>query len=52
MFGYLAKYLHNMMQLSIQHPPAKLICNPDLCSYTPHIYNGPCRFCYGNKIKY
>jgi len=43
------KYFNNLIQNSAQNPSTKLLCNPNLCNYSPHTINGPCRFCYGNQ---
>lgn len=50
MLDSVIKYFKDSIQFSIKNPHPKLICDPKICTYTPHILNGPCRFCYGNLI--
>ena len=50
MIAYVTNYFKDLIMHNYEHPKPKIICNPNLCKYTPHIINGSCRFCYGTQL--
>ena len=49
MILYILNDLNNLILNKQEETTNKLYCNGNRCRYTPHVPNGPCRFCYGYK---